>query len=514
MLISLVNNILTPGQYVYTASAASSGASTLRSVNYGMNYTPSSASIPQVYTAVTSCNGLYVYMASETTTGSAVWKSANYGVSYTEIFISAVTQQYTALTCDSTGKYLACGNGVSGGNIMISNTYGTTFNTISSATAAWYNIYSDSTFTNLLATTLATGVHISTNSGLTWTAVSDIPVLNTQYFFGAISDSGQFMVVVNYADPQSNNPVYSSNNFGADGSWTASTSAPQNQWDSLAMDSTGQRLLGGYNSVSLYMGVNQTSAPTVVPTLSVSPTTVIPTATLEPTTITPTVTPTLIPTTLLVPSNEPSCAPTSPPTTNPTTETLPPTAMPSTVETQMPTADIPSPVPPQSYSPTFPPSAPTTVPQITPSIAPVATPSSTEPSQGPLPLSQIPTHETPTLSSRPTCAPSSTNSSSSPPTTAIPTLVPNYPSAQPTPPNDLPTTDPTVCMPSSSPSALSHLPTPSDPTVTPVSSTPTVTVSVRPTALPIIAPSAQPSTAAPTSLYALNWMISDAPSLD
>ena len=140
-----------------------------------------------------------------------------------------------------------CGSRWSGDAIYFSTNGGATWKA-SGPTDIWQAIASSADGTKLVAVAQAAngsgGIYTSTNSGLTWTAWTNMPA-NVWSAVASSSDGTRLFAVAGLQIAtqwlQGDGSIYTSTNSGA--TWTR-TSAPTNDWTAVASSADGTRLVG------------------------------------------------------------------------------------------------------------------------------------------------------------------------------------------------------------------------------------------------------------------------------
>ena len=155
-----------------------------------------------------STTGQYMLVATNNATG--VYASSNFGASWYSVTGLATNVAFNCTAMSSTGQYMLA--------------------SLSGATST---------------------VYLSTNYGVTWTAISTsyLPATNA-YWAMAISSTGQYMAV----GAGQANPFYVNSNYGA-GAWTTPTTGAPVGYISIAMSATGQYITACCNNISSNAGV-------------------------------------------------------------------------------------------------------------------------------------------------------------------------------------------------------------------------------------------------------------------
>lgn len=209
-------------------------------------WTQTSATNQQWTSITSSSNGMFL---AACVNGGGIYTSNNYGNTW--IQTSATNQQWKYIESSSDGSFLAC---ITSFEIYISNNYGSTWNSVFNLTYAGLNTIALSSNGSFLVAVGSFVILTSSNYGANWTNISntDQTVYSNVWQSITASSSGQYLA----ATCQNNQGVYTSNNYGASGSWilTSVTAAPN--WYGITSSSDGSFIAATSYTNGIYISSN------------------------------------------------------------------------------------------------------------------------------------------------------------------------------------------------------------------------------------------------------------------
>jgi hypothetical protein len=217
-----------------------------------------SAGIPITTMGINNPNPQYALdVAGNVNLNNALTTGSNYGANSTWSIISTNIGNMNSNGCiavSSTGQYMLVATGNATGVYASSNFGASWYSVTGLTTNVAFNCTAMSSTGQYMLASLASStstVYLSTNYGVTWTAISSsyLPATNA-YWALDISSTGQYMAV----GAGQANLFYVNNNYGA-GAWTTPTTGAPVGYISIAMSATGQYITTCCNSSSSNAGV-------------------------------------------------------------------------------------------------------------------------------------------------------------------------------------------------------------------------------------------------------------------
>lgn len=295
---NFVNSVISStGQYILTVD--NNAGSVYLSVGYGASY--SWGAIPSSILPTSAWSGVAMSSTSQymavSVIGGSLYLSSNSGQSWS-IVSSIPTGSWKNISMSSNGQYMIIGNN-SAGYIYISNDFGITW-TVPTGTpinSSWPDVTISSSGQYMTASNNTTGyIYYSSNYGIEWTAVTNMVTSSSWlnitmsstglYVLASISGGAVYMtsfinnaVITGPIGINSKTPQYELDISGqlnaSQGlittgitpstvvykqNWSPVPSLPTQyfDWNSVAMSSTGQYILVGYNTTGhgLWLSTN------------------------------------------------------------------------------------------------------------------------------------------------------------------------------------------------------------------------------------------------------------------
>ena len=190
-----------------------------------------------------------------------IYTSSNYGNSWEITFEPTISdiKNWTSITSDESGQNLficeyndgiyksddfsQTWNNTSG--IYKSNDFGKTWNITSAPSSNWTSITCDKTGKYIAACVDNLGIYTSSDSGIEWTLSI---VVNDQWNCIKSSSTGQYLVACIYGDK-----IYTSSDYGV--TWTP-TLAPKSSWTSVSINDTGTIIIAANYNQGIYLYSN------------------------------------------------------------------------------------------------------------------------------------------------------------------------------------------------------------------------------------------------------------------
>jgi hypothetical protein len=217
------------------------------STNSGIAWTQSSAPANNYWRSVaSSADGIKLVAVSFGIYTSGIWISTNSGNTW--IQTSVASNEWTSVASSTDGSKLvvvAIGDihFNAPGFVYTSTNFGTTWTQQTNAPGFSWTTVASAADGNKLAVFTADEIYISTNSGNTWKQANNPPqdwaAVGSSQAICWSADGSRLAVALSGGNFQQPLPIYISTNLGV--TWTL-TSAPTNNWTSVASSSDGSKL--------------------------------------------------------------------------------------------------------------------------------------------------------------------------------------------------------------------------------------------------------------------------------